>query len=157
MSGPTLPSDTGVPGWAQSAGYGSSDLMGDSLLDDEQEFLRESKARTRRVTLLVLAVLILVAGAVAIVLVFGPFSSKPTTGEVQVVTEPSGAYVECDGEPQHGLTPGVVITGLEADQNHTLYIKKMGYRPRHKSFTVEPGKRKVVRVKLEPKGSREGS
>lgn len=150
------PSGQGVPGWAERAGYGSMGLAGDPSLDDEDEFLRESRARTRRVAMLVVAALVLVAGVIAILVIFGPFNRAPTTGEVQVITEPSGAQVECDGEPQHGLTPGVVITGLSADQNHTLYIEKPGYRPSHKSFTVEPGKRTVVRVKLEPKESGEG-
>jgi serine/threonine protein kinase len=143
--------DPSTPSWAAEAGYDTSSLTGDTWLEDDEDFVLASRVRTRKVIAFVLVLMVLVAGVVAILVIFWPFGGKQTTGEVQVITDPPGAYVECDGEPQNGLTPDVVITGLEVDENHSLYIKKMGYQPQHKSFTVKSGKRTIVKVKLKRK------
>lgn len=118
-------------------------------MSDEHMAFIQARARNRNVAIAVLGLLILVGGLAAIVFVFLPMRERPTTGKVRVVTHPPGAHVECNGEPQPGLTPDVVIKNLSVHENHSLYISKPGYTPVHRSFSVKAGEKRTIEVKLE--------
>ena len=156
---PGTPSASFYPsgqGWSSyppgsGAGYTGFDEDFDDYPDEEQIALMRASTRSRRLSLVVLGLLVLIGGLAAILFIFWPFGDLATTGDVKVVTDPPGAHVECDGEPQHGLTPDVLIRNLPADENHSLYITKPGYLPTHKSFSVVPGKEITLKVKLKPK------
>ena len=130
------------------AGFGTD--FEDPLYEEQFELI-QARSKNRRLALLVLGLFVLIGGLAAIFFIFLPSGDRPTSGDVRVITEPPGAHIECDGEPQRGLTPDVTIRNLSAEKNHSLYITKPGYVPLHKSFSVTPGKIKTIRVELEPK------
>ena len=70
-----------------------------------------------------------------------------STGDLEVVTEPPGAWVELDGERLEAVTP-TVLTGIPTGPV-ALVVGAEGYAPRQVSAEVVRREQRVVRVDME--------
>ncbi len=69
-------------------------------------------------------------------------------GQLSIDSNPGGAQVQLDGQPQNGVTP-FSLAGLTPGQ-HTLTISKAGYTADTRSINVTSGGRSSVSVQLAP-------
>lgn len=70
-----------------------------------------------------------------------------STGDLEVITDPPGAWVEVDGERQEALTP-TVLTGIPTG-SVAVVVGAEGYTPRQVSAEVVRREQRAVRVAME--------
>lgn len=76
--------------------------------------------------------------------------SKDTFGRLSIVVEPSGAEVFVDSRFYGVASPVKEINGL-AFGEHTVWVRKKGFRPERKSIVVERQTHRAYRLKMRPR------
>jgi serine/threonine-protein kinase len=75
---------------------------------------------------------------------------KPRPGALEVVTEPPGAQVVLDGNPQPGVTP-LTLPEVTAGVEHTVRLSLEGYQDEAATVRVEPKATAQVKLTLKAK------
>jgi len=81
-------------------------------------------------------------------LTYCTWSRQPTSGGLWLFTDPPGAEVTLDGQPQPGKTP--LKLGPLPPGNYLLALKKEGYQPLSVFVEVAPGKIERLSLRLKP-------
>jgi hypothetical protein len=79
-------------------------------------------------------------------------AQKPQPGELEVVTEPPGAQVVLDGNPQAGVTP-LSLHDVPAGVEHTVRLSLEGYQDEAITVRVEPKATATVKRELKAKAA----
>ncbi|MCU0630256.1 MAG: PEGA domain-containing protein [Methanoregulaceae archaeon] len=79
--------------------------------------------------------------------------SNPTTGDLEVISSPSGAAVYVDTDYQGSTSPGSPLDVVGLSQGtHTVVLKKSGYQDFTTTTNIRPGQTSQVSVTLVPSG-----
>jgi len=81
----------------------------------------------------------------------GPVRLQPAFAQVHIVSNPTGAYIQVNGQ-YNGQTPKTVR--LQPDRQHEVLLLKTGYKKIGQLFEPRPGDKEDWSVELEPEAAR---